>query len=538
MSAPSFARAAGLIAGLTVVARVVGFGRIFVFSWAVGLTTLGTIYQTINTLPNIVFEIVAGGALSAAVVPLISAALTRRRSADVDQLASALLTWSIVILAPLALLVAAFARPIATALLGSDTPSDHIALGARFLVVFAPQLVLYGVGIVLTGILQAHHRFAWPAVAPMLSSLTVMAAYVWFALSAGRGADVDSISREQELILSVGTTAAVAVLTLCLLFPLRGAGVKLRPTLRLPAGAGRSVRALVGSGVATVGAQQLTLLAVLVLLQPPAPEGAVPAFNLAYTVFLLPWAVLAVPVATSVFPRLAAAHAADDHPAFHRTLTTATRVTLLLTAAAAAVLIAAATPMAEVITAVAAGRKSTDEIAAAIALFGPGLIGYGLLALLSRALYAAGVAGATAAVTVGGWAVVLVADIALALAGPADARVVAVALGNSIGMTVLGIALVWLVRRGIGSDALAGTGRDALCAVGAAGLAAAVGWSLTLILPEVSGLLAVGSGLIVALATTVVFAAVVLLVDRDAALTVVGVVRRRFGRGQRVRAGE
>ena len=56
--------------------------------------------------------------------------------------------------------------------------------------VFAPQLPLYGIGIVLTGVLQAHRRFAWPVIAPLLSSLTVIAVYLAFAAAEGRGATV------------------------------------------------------------------------------------------------------------------------------------------------------------------------------------------------------------------------------------------------------------------------------------------------------------------------------------------------------------
>lgn len=534
-STKGLASAAGLIAALTVLARMVGFGRIFVFSWAVGITTLGTVYLTINTLPNIVFEIVAGGALSAVVVPLISAALTKDAQREVNQLSSALLTWAVAALTALATVVAVFAHPIANMLLGSHASNGEVDFGARLLVVFAPQLVLYGVGIVLTGILQAHHRFGWPALAPMLSSLTVMAAYVVFAMSAGRAATIAELSLTQELILSVGTTAAVAMLTLCLLIPLRTTGVRIRPTFMFPAGAGKKARALLGSGIATVGAQQLSLLVVLVLLQPPAPVGAVPAFNLAQTVFLLPWAVLAVPAATSAFPRLSAAFADGDHASFDRTLRLTARAIVLLCAAAAAVLVAVATPSAELISAVAAGRNSVDEIAFAIAAFAPGLIGYGLLALLSRALYATGAAGSTAAVTVGGWLVVIVADIALAMLAEPDQRIAAVAIGNSVGMTIVGIGLVVLVRRQAGPAALRGLTRTTLLAVPAAAVAAAAGWWVQMLLPQVSGVAAIGSVFASTTAALLVFAALIVVIDQEAVHPVLERLRR--GRGTATKEG-
>ena len=85
-------------------------------------------------------------------------------------------------LVPLAVLVAVLARPIATVLLGADAADPaQVDLAARFLLVFAPQVVLYGIGIVLTGVLQAYRRFAGPAIAPLLSSLVVAGAYLLFA---------------------------------------------------------------------------------------------------------------------------------------------------------------------------------------------------------------------------------------------------------------------------------------------------------------------------------------------------------------------
>src|SRR6185437_8634626 len=105
-----------------------------------------------NTVPNIVFEIVAGGALASLVVPMLAGGIVAGNTEQVRRTASALLGWVLLVLTPLAVLVARL-------LLGGGDP-DKVALAARFLLVFAPQVVLYGIGIVLTGVLQAHRRFA------------------------------------------------------------------------------------------------------------------------------------------------------------------------------------------------------------------------------------------------------------------------------------------------------------------------------------------------------------------------------------------
>ncbi len=246
----------------------------------------------------------------------------------------------------------------------------------------------------------------------------MIGAYLLFGLVAGHEVELSEVTLPAELVLSVGTTLGVAVLSLCLLVPLRGTGVRLRASYRFPPGDAGRARALVGSGIVTVVGQQLALLVVLKLAQPPAPVGAMVSYTLTQTLFLLPWAVLAVPVATSAFPRMSAAHSGGDLAAYQRTLASSTRTVLLLSAVAAAALVAAAEPIGVVLGAFLAGEDDPAALAWAVAAFAPGLLGYGLLALLTRALYAAGVTRATAIVTSLGWIVVIAADLALAFALP------------------------------------------------------------------------------------------------------------------------
>ena len=179
------AGAAALIAVLTVASRLAGFGRTGIFTWVVGTTDLGGVYVVANTVPNIVFEIVAGGALASLVVPLLAGAVAAGDRRAVAATTGALLTWTVTLLVPLAVLVAVFAGPIVSLIIGDPTPAQRDA-GARMLRVFAPQLPLYGIGIVLTGVLQAHRRFAWPVLAPLLSSLTVIGVYLLFGAVEGR----------------------------------------------------------------------------------------------------------------------------------------------------------------------------------------------------------------------------------------------------------------------------------------------------------------------------------------------------------------
>ena len=85
------ARDAGTVAAITMAARVVGFLRWIVFAWAVGAAGVGTVYQSVNTVPNIVYEIAVGGILAAVVVPLVAGRIAAEGGEHPDEVASALL---------------------------------------------------------------------------------------------------------------------------------------------------------------------------------------------------------------------------------------------------------------------------------------------------------------------------------------------------------------------------------------------------------------------------------------------------------------
>jgi putative peptidoglycan lipid II flippase len=469
--AQGVAGAAALIAVLTLLARVAGFGRTLVFTNTVGAGSTGDTYQAANTVPNIVFEVVAGGALASLVVPMLAGGIATGNSEQVRRTASALLGWTLLVLTPLAVAIAVFAEPIARLLLGSGDEAE-VALAARFLLVFAPQVVLYGIGIVLTGVLQAHRRFAGPAIAPLLSSVVVAGAYLTFAVMGGSG-DVDDLSRPAELVLGVGTTLGVVALTLSLLVPLRGLRLGLRPALRFPVGAAPRVRRLAVAGVLTLAGQQL-VAAVAIRLAADGPDGTQVVYAAGLTIFLVPWAALAVPLATSAYPGLAERADAGDEPGYRRTLAPVAVLVVAASAVAAALMVAVAGPMARIFLA-----SGSDEVVAAlrdtIIAFAPGLPGYALVAVLTRALYARGHWKSPTVCVVGGWLLAVAADVVLAQLLPAEDRGLALGAGHSLGVTVAGLALLVAVARTAGPASLAGVGRVGAAAVAAGALAAVAG---------------------------------------------------------------
>jgi putative peptidoglycan lipid II flippase len=513
------AGAAVLISVLTLLARVTGFARTLVFTNAVGAGSTADTYLAANNVPNIVFEVVAGGALAGLVVPMLAGGIATGDTEQVRRTASALLGWTLLVLVPLAAVLALLAHPIAAGLLGADGDDPaKVDLAARFLLVFAPQVVLYGIAVVLTGVLQAHRRFAGPALAPLLSSLVVAACYLLFA-GIGGARDVRDLSRPAELVLGVGTTLGVLALALSLVRPLRGLRLGLRPTLRFPVGAAPRVRRLALAGVVTLAGQQLVAVVAIRLANAGAPDGTQTVYFAAMTVFLLPWAALAVPLATSAYPGMSERAELGDEAGYRRALAPAAVLTVVTAALAAAALVTVSGPLARVFLASAAERDQAGALAPTIAAFAPGLVGYGLVALLSRALYARGLWRAPTVCVAGGWLVAVAADVVLARLVPAQDRATALAAGHSVGVTVAGLALLVVVRHTAGAGSLAGLARGGLPALlaavlgGAAGLLTARGLGADPV-PDGGLPAAIGVGVLAGTVVLLVAAAVMMVTAR------------------------
>jgi len=520
LSPGGFARAAVLIGAITVVARAIGFGRQLVFAHTVRAGCLGSAYTTANMVPNIVYDVVLGGALTAVVVPVL-AGPAPEGTVDPDgqrarQTSAALLTWTVLLLAPASVLVAVIARPVSSVLLGGTGQCPRAAMvttASHLLIVFAPQILLYGLAVVLYGIVQAHRRFTAPALAPVLSSLVVIGTYFWFGAAYGRYAgDVAALPSGGWILLAAGTTLGVAALVVTPLLPVARLGVRLRPTLRFPDGAAARVRSLAAAGIATLIAQDASVVVVLVLANSRGVTGALVLYSYAWAIFFLPYAVLAVPIATSAFPELSAlAHVPDR---FNEVSARSVRATLVASGLGVAALAGVCVPLAKVFA--THQPAYAGQLAVALALFAPGLFGYGLVAVLSRALYATGRsrdAAAAAAAVCGGWLAVIVADLLIVPFVPASWVVPALGAGTSAGLCLGCGALMLLVRRACGGSALRSWGRAGLAGLAGATAGGLAGWGVSLAVPATGFLANVAVTALAGLAAVAAFVPVVAWLD-------------------------
>jgi putative peptidoglycan lipid II flippase len=192
----------------------------------------------------------------------------------------------------------------------------------------------------------------------------------------------------------------------------------------------------------------------------------------------------------SAFPTLTVREGRE----FDETAAASTRAVLLLSFLGTAVLVAISVPAAHFL---ASYPSQVPQLAGGFALFALGLAGYGLVACLSRVLLAQGQTSVAAFCVVGGWLLVILADVVLVTLAPASWVVPVLALGNAIGLSVSGLALAAAVWRTRGRPALTGTLRTGLSGLAAAAAGAGAGAGLVALLPAAGS---VQEGLIAVLA--------------------------------------
>ena len=343
--AEGIARGAVVVAGLTILSRILGLVRTLVFSQAVGASCLGTAYVTANQVPDLLYQLVLGGALASAMVPVLARSAERAvtdpaEKARVSQITSALLTWTVVITVPLILVIVAAAGPIAS-LLNPSNPNAHcvhadvVAATGDMLRVFAPQALLYGLSVVLSGLLQSYRRFAAPSIGPGISSLLLIACYLAF-VPLNKGRPLAQLPVTAELVLSVGTTLGIAVLVVVALPPTWRLHLRLRPTLRFPPGVMRRAGGLAMIGLLEFVAGDACSVVIIDLANGHGDTGALVLNSYVTLVFTSMCSVLPGAIVTSVYPVMAAA----DGDELDRTSAGVTRAVVLMSWLSAAVILA------------------------------------------------------------------------------------------------------------------------------------------------------------------------------------------------------
>jgi putative peptidoglycan lipid II flippase len=522
------ARGAMVVASLTMLSRILGLFRTLVFSQTVGATCLGTAYVTANQIPNLLYELILGGALTSAMVPILARSAERagrdpEERARVGSITSALLTWSVIIIVPLVLVIVAAAGPIAS-LLNPSNPNAHcvradmVAVTGNMLRVFAPQALLYGLSVVLYGLLQSYRRFVAPSIGAGISSLVLISCYLAF-VPLDKGRPLAQLPLTAELVLSVGTTLGIAALVVVAIPPTWRLHLRLRPVLRFPPGVARRAGGLALVGVVELVAIDVANVVAIELANGHGKTGAIVLFNYGSQVFSSISAILALSIVVSAFPVLSA----REGPAFQQTSAGSTRAALLASWLGTAVIAAIAIPAAHVL---AKQPDQVSELIQAFVLFAPGIAGAAVIANLSRVMFVIGRLKVAAAALAGSWLLVIVADVVLVQLVPPRLVVAALALGVTFGQTVAAVPLVIVTRRICGKTAVQGVSHAALAGLAACAAGVAAGVAVSIAVPIHHKLEAFALAVPAACGAIIAYGIVAYLLDNGDLRAVLAWVRR------------
>ena len=347
----SIGRSTALMAGGTLASRLTGLARTVVFFWF-GTTALAETYTKANNTPNMIFELVVGGVLSATLVPLFvdlarqqdPAAKSGEQSDGID----AIVTLVAVILVAAVVMLFLLAPALMWIVFRRPDEAVQRQLGTELLRLFAPQVAVYGFVTVATSMLNARRRFLAPVLAPVLNNLVVIVVLLWArrlvvhlvpdrglratdSLATLRAVAVDGPTR---LLLGLGTTAGVVAMGVTLLVPWSrsGARVSWNWQPRHPA-----VKRMVRLSGWTFGYVAANLVALQFVAGALPGRGQFTAYTLAYTTFfLLPHGIFSVSVMTALQPELSLAYLERKRGVFRRHLTSGIRSILAVTLPAAA----------------------------------------------------------------------------------------------------------------------------------------------------------------------------------------------------------
>ena len=458
MSSREISRASLFLASGTIVSRALGFVRAIVLAGVIGLvgSASADAFAVANQLPNTIYAIVAGGVLSAVLVPHIISA-----SSNPDGGASyinKLLTISLALLAGTTI-VATLAAPLLTLAYGTQLNPETLALATSFAWWCLPQIFFYGLYSVLGEVLNARKLFGpftWAPVVNNLVALLGLGAMAWLFSADPMGMREGSDWTPAMVATLAGTaTLGVAAQAFVLLLFWRRIDMRFRLDFRWRGvGLGRAGR----TASWTFGMLLLSTFAGLIEVNivgvASNTEGAasVAALNNAWLIFMLPHSIIAVSIGTAFFTRLSEHAAAGDSVALRSDLRNSLRVVAVAMTLAAAVVAVCSSAMAAVFMPLSDQQDSAAAITAfalIICAFIIGLVPFSALFMVQRAFYALHDTKTPFGYTLVQVAVFIVLAFA-ATAVPDDWIAATIALAMSIAGTVQLFVALWLLRRKVG----------------------------------------------------------------------------------------
>lgn len=370
----------------TTLSRVTGFIRMWATAYALGATgatgALMASYTVANNIPNMIFELVAGGILSSLFIPTFLEVREQRGEDDAWRFASHVFNLAVLALGLVALVGILLPQPFIwtqTFRLPADAAGDVREVASFFFRFFAIQVVVYGGGMVIQGLLNARRQFLWTALGPVFNNLVVIATM----LVAAR---IGVTTETGIVVLAIGTTLGVVAMFAVMVPDLTRGGFRYTPELGLSDPAVRRMLLLAVPSVLYV-VTNLTAVSFRNASAFAVASNGPSILAYAWTFYQLPYGILAVALATAVFTELSESAGKRDMEAFKGHFGSGLRMTGVLMLPMAAALIALAEPLISLYSVGAFEPGAVPIVASALRFWASGLIFYASMMFVLRAFY-------------------------------------------------------------------------------------------------------------------------------------------------------
>ena len=386
-------RSSGVVAVGTTLSRFTGLFRTIITAVTLGTVGVGAAYNLANNTPNMIYDLLLGGVLSATLVPVLVANRQRHDDRGTDAVLSVATVFLVVVS-----VLAIVAAPLVVHLYGSiahagPTPpsADQERLATLLLRLFAPQVLFYGLTTLATALLNAHRRFAAAAFAPVLNNVMLIAVLLAAGQAMGRNTSVAHVESDPAIIwlLGLGTTAGIAAMALVLWPAITRAHIPLRWNFDLHDPSVRQVARLSGWTLGYVVANQVTLFVIISLAFGTPGGGGVSAWTYAYQFFQLPYGIFTVSVMTAFTPELARLATEHDWRPFQDRFLFGLRLVTLVLLPSTVLLVILARPVVSVLLSYGHFHAADARVTAAtMAGLAWGIVGFSLYLYVLRGFYA------------------------------------------------------------------------------------------------------------------------------------------------------
>jgi putative peptidoglycan lipid II flippase len=391
------ANSAVMAAG-TIVSRMSGFVRGALLAAALGPRLHGDIFNIANTVPNMLYILLAGGVINAVLVPQLIRAMRNDEDRG-DAYTSRIITLASLFLGVVTILLVVAAPWLMDLFLTTQYAGPGLAAQRDSVVDFAryclPQVFFYGMFVLVGQVLNARGRFGPMMWAPIANNVISVAVLVVYLVVFGPAQDLfGPYSAGQELLLGLGSTLGIVAQFLILVPYLRSSGFRFRPRFDfLHTGLGHTFRL----GLWTVLFVIVNQVAYTVVVRLASGGTADPAasdgtgysiYSQTFILMMVPHAVVTVSLATAILPRLASRAAEDDYAGVARSLSETLRSALAVVIPFALVLPLISVNVSHVIWGYGATADEFAAYAPSLALFGVGLVFFTVHYLMLRGFYA------------------------------------------------------------------------------------------------------------------------------------------------------